>query len=100
MKCKFDRAWIGPCGDPADSSGFCEKHKNMECCSCGKQAVRECDQTGIQFVCGYPLCATCKHGVPEKGKEGMFMLGGGHVTEEVYKKQWQEWEKKNGMSNL
>lgn len=86
-QCTFSKAWIGPCDEQADDSGFCEKHKNTKCCSCGEQATRECGHTGIQFVCGYPLCATCEHGIPPKDNHGWFGLGGGHVTAEVYAKQ-------------
>lgn len=76
-KCIFYLAWRGPCGKPTDGS-FCEEHKTIRCCSCGEQAVRECDMTGIQFVCGEPLCTNCEHGVPDPENLGMFMLGGGH----------------------
>ena len=62
MDCRFDRAWVGPCREPAGDDGFCPKHRYVMCCSCGKQATRECDHTGIQFVCGYPLCDDCEHG--------------------------------------
>lgn len=81
--CTFHKAWIGLCGKPADDSGYCEKHRGIKCCSCGEQATRECDQTGIQFVCGYPLCAGCNHGTPPKDNFGLFALGGGHHKQVV-----------------
>ena len=87
VTCRWDGGWAGKCKSIATDEGFCEKHHGKKCASCGDVAVRECDQTGIQFVCGAPLCATCQHGVPEEGKEGWFMLGGGHVTNEVHKQQ-------------
>ena len=90
MECKFDKAWIGPCKVDSGASEFCEKHAAMKCCSCGEQATRECDHTGIQFVCGYPLCATCQHGRPPKGNPGMLHLGGGHVTADVHEQQWAD----------
>lgn len=76
--CLFDRAWIGPCGRDANEDFLCSSHAHLRCVSCGAKATRECDHTGIQFVCGYPLCDECEHQIPEKGKEGLFMLGGGH----------------------
>lgn len=86
--CKFDLAWRGPCGSEVDKEGeFCDKHAAAKCCSCGQQATRECSQTGIQFVCGAPLCATCEHGIPRPGESGWFNLGGGHVTKEVFDEQ-------------
>ena len=88
MQCKFDKSWAGMCkNESTHESGMCDEHENSKCASCGKRAVRECDQTGIQFVCGAPLCADCQHGVPEKGKEGWFLLGGGHVTKERHEAQ-------------
>lgn len=91
-RCIWDRAWIGPCKEsPVDERGMCAKHANEKCASCGQPAVRECGSTGIQFVCGSPLCATCQHGIPENGKEGWFLLGGGHVTKEVHEQQWKEY---------
>ena len=90
VTCRWDGGWAGKCKANATSNGFCEKHKGQKCASCGKEAVRECDHTGIQFVCGAPLCAMCKHGIPEPGKEGMFLLGGGHVTAEVHQEQWDK----------
>ena len=87
--CVFDLAWIGYCGRTDVRSGdrFCSEHTGKVCVSCGGEAVRECDQTGIQFVCCAPLCGECQHGVPERGKEGMFALGGGHVTKGEYERQ-------------
>lgn len=60
MKCKFDIAWCGSCGKDADESGFCEKHRNIKCTSCGSQAARECDAS-MGVVCGFPLCGNCEH---------------------------------------
>lgn len=85
--CRWDGGWAGKCKSIATRDGFCEKHHGKKCVSCGSEAVRECDHTGIQFVCGAPLCATCQHGIPKRGEPGMFLLGGGHVTAEVYQEQ-------------
>jgi hypothetical protein len=93
MKCKFEKAWIGSCNKDSGDSEICEEHTKEKCVSCGEQAVRECAQTGIQFVCGCPLCATCQHGRAPRDNPGMFNLGGGHVTEEVHKLQWPEFNK-------
>lgn len=78
-KCKFDIAWGGLCGDPADETGMCEKHRGMKCRSCGAQATRECSYTG-QFVCGAPLCDNCTHtdGDFSKGL-GWGFVGHNHV---------------------
>lgn len=72
--CKYDKAWIGPCGEETDG-GFCSEHSGLLCASCGAAATHECDHTGSQFVCGYPLCDECEHGIPSGS---FFGLGGGH----------------------
>jgi hypothetical protein len=59
-QCGFDIAWVGRCKEPADTTGFCEKHK-LEKCRCGRQAVRECEATIGAFVCGHLTCGTCTH---------------------------------------
>lgn len=85
VTCSFGRAWIGECGNDADESGFCEKHKGIKCCSCGKQATRECSET-MQFVCGAPLCDDCEHTIRDNG--GQLPNGlKGHCkkSEQVYK---------------
>jgi hypothetical protein len=59
-KCKYDLAWIGPCGKPCDGD-FCEKHEHGKCCVCKERpATRECDFAS-SLVCGAPLCDTCEH---------------------------------------
>jgi hypothetical protein len=75
--CKFDMGWGGICkaAPASDGDGYCERHAGVRCCSCGEKATRECCETGIQFVCGSPLCDDCDHG-PARG--GWFGLGGGH----------------------
>jgi hypothetical protein len=67
--CNFIEAWIGKCKEPADESGYCEKHKKEKCVSCGSQATHTCDETG-QFVCGAPLCNDCEHTVFPEGHNG------------------------------
>lgn len=87
-QCRWDGGWAGRCESDATADDvFCDKHRGKKCTSCGDTAVRECDHTGIQFVCGYPLCADCKHGIPDPDNPGIFNLGGGHVTKEVYEQQ-------------
>ena len=54
--CKFDIAWVGTCKEHNfKDSEFCEKHTEMKCSVCGKQATKECDRT-FTLVCGCPLC--------------------------------------------
>ena len=66
MRCRFDKAYQGQCENVAPRPvvdgpwPYCEEHKSMVCCFCGKHATRECDHAG-QFVCGYPLCDDCVH---------------------------------------
>ena len=78
MQCKWTEAWVGQCKKESDESGFCEEHRTKECVSCGKQATRNCDQTG-QFVCGAPLCDECEHTVYPSGTNG----GIGFFSEEL-----------------
>lgn len=70
--CTFDRAWIGPCGKPANyalaDQPLCSEHITLTCCSCKAPATRECDFCG-QFVCGFPLCDDCVHTVDAHGKQ-------------------------------
>lgn len=89
-ECVFNEAWRGQCGEPAVGDGnFCQKHAGLKCASCGNPAIRSCDHTGIQFVCGSPLCGNCSHGAPPRDNPGIFMLGGGHVPTEVASQQWE-----------
>ena len=67
--CKWVKAWIGHCKEPADESGFCKEHKGKVCCSCGATATHDCDETG-QFVCGFPLCDDCEHTIFPNGTNG------------------------------
>lgn len=59
-QCGFDIAWVGRCKEPADTTGFCAKHR-LEKCRCGRQAVRECEATIGAFVCGHLTCGSCTH---------------------------------------
>jgi len=70
-QCKFDRAWIGRCTEPADESGFCEQHDLLPCVVCQSQATHDCDHTG-QFVCGAPLCDQCHGYVKAHEPSGVF----------------------------
>jgi len=90
-KCTFDKAWIGKCAKPAVTNDRCEEHNNVLCVSCQKPATRECEHTGTQFVCGYPLCDNCEHNAPEPGKAGIFGLGGGHCDKETAQKNWEKY---------
>jgi len=64
MKCDFDQGWGGCCKTEVES-GYCDKHKNLKCVSCGEPAAYLCEHT-FQFICGEPLCNECKHGDPRK----------------------------------
>lgn len=77
-RCKFDEGWGGICKIEFDGNDqFCSKHNNLTC-PCGAKASKLCDHTGIQFVCGTPICEACIHGpVP---KDSLFALGGGHIN--------------------
>lgn len=59
-QCGFDIAWVGPCKEPTDETGFCAKHRACKC-TCGKQAKRECEATIGAFVCGHLTCGKCRH---------------------------------------
>lgn len=59
-QCGFDIAWVGRCKESADSTGFCADHQTRKC-TCGKQAVRECEATIGAFVCGHLTCGKCRH---------------------------------------
>lgn len=66
--CVWVKAWVGKCDQPAVKNGCCEEHQK-ECCSCGKTATHDCEETG-QFVCGAPLCDDCEHTFHEEGHNG------------------------------
>jgi hypothetical protein len=61
MKCIFDEVWLGPCDKEAINNNLvCHEHSLMKC-SCGKQAIAQCGNTGF-LVCGAPYCKECgKH---------------------------------------
>ena len=67
-QCVWVEAWIGRCKETATENGCCPKHQ-AKCCSCGKPATHNCDETG-QFVCGSPLCEDCEHTLHEDGTNG------------------------------
>ncbi len=75
--CQFDKAWQGKCKKPS-TNGWCSEHEGLKCVSCGKKAVKECDNAG-SFVCGANLCATCQHSPTSSG----------HVTKAVADALWK-----------
>ena len=90
--CGFDMSWAGRCKKPAGESGRCQEHTGLTCVGCGATAVKSCDHTGIQFVCGANLCAGCMHAPPADGNYGLFMMGGGHKPAEIAREEWaREW---------
>lgn len=75
--CKFEKAWIGPCGKECEAD-FCKEHLQVKCCVCGKQAKRECSYCG-QFVCGYPLCDDCEdYAIPNTGSGAWGFMNHAH----------------------
>jgi len=59
MKCRYDVSWRGACNDPTRlNSQFCEKHEGVACTVCGKQAVKECEESA-GLGCSNPLCQNC-----------------------------------------
>lgn len=94
-QCKYDCGWAGQCTKEANAGSLremCHLHDHLRCASCGKPATRECDHTGIQFVCGAPLCGECSHAAPKRGEEGFCMLGGGHKPKAEAAASWIEYE--------
>lgn len=60
-RCLFSKAWIGRCNEDALDGGYvCEEHAEKKC-SCGRQAIRDCDATVGAFVCGRLMCGECTH---------------------------------------
>lgn len=89
MKCKFTEAWVGRCKKNSDESKYCEKHKDIKCVSCGKQATHACHET-MGLVCGSPICDDCEHTIYENGCNSGAPLPKNHKshckkTEQVYK---------------
>lgn len=54
MKCKYNMAWYGVCGEDCNEVNICEKHKK-KCHTCGEQATHECEMAS-SLVCGISLC--------------------------------------------
>ncbi len=73
--CLLEVSWVGKCDKPS-TNGWCSKHENLKCCSCGAKATQDCDH-GSSLICGAPLCETCQHSLD----------GDRHVTGAVYKEQ-------------
>lgn len=59
--CQFNMAYHGACEGKKEKLEyrFCPSHMLVKC-SCGRQAIGECSYAGIHFVCGRPLCESCK----------------------------------------
>lgn len=88
--CTYSVAWVGKCGEPAVEGDRCEKHHDLKCAGCGVTAVKSCDHTGIQFVCGAPLCAGCMHHPPAPDSPNLFGMGGGHSPVAEAMKAWDK----------
>jgi len=65
-QCLFNEAWCGGCENEAIENGYCEKHKDLYCSSCGEKATRSCAET-MGLVCGSPLCDNCEHTICDNG---------------------------------
>ena len=87
--CGFDEAWNGPC----HYTTHCVKHPPRECKGCGKPAVQSFDHTGIQFVCGVPLCSDCRHCPPPAEGSNWFGLAGEHKPSAVANSEWKRFYK-------
>lgn len=60
-KCIFSKAWGRVCNAIISyGDKYCYEH-SLEKCKCGKQATHECSGYSGSWVCGYPLCETCRH---------------------------------------
>lgn len=107
--CGFSIAWVGKCKTPVDAEGCrCDKHSGIKCASCGKPAMKECDETG-GLVCGAPLCDECTHNTHPEGHNGMFhkwpegMKQHCKKSEQVFSPWYvdsetlSEWKKHNGI---
>lgn len=66
MHCKFNEAWVGQCKNEATENGYCAKHKDLYCSSCGEKATHSCPET-MGLVCGAPLCDECEHTIQDNG---------------------------------
>lgn len=90
--CKFDRAWVGICGEPTiENSDFCEYHSKQKCW-CGAQATHECEVAST-FVCGARLCPEhdcCYVAHGWTGSEGVKHSERGF-------QQHEEWEREHNM---
>lgn len=88
LTCPFDKAWIGPCGQPVTERSMCAEHAPLVCKSCGAPATQSCEFDGGQFVCGAPLCADCEHLPPPP--DAYFGVGSGHAKKDVAQRAWAE----------
>jgi hypothetical protein len=79
VPCKFNQKGWAPCKKPS-TNGWCSKHEETKCISCGKHAIQSCDQGMGGLTCGVALCATCKHSLEDSS----------HVIESVYQVQLSE----------
>lgn len=90
LRCKWEISWVGQCPKEAGPNGFCKEHTDKKCVCCGEMATHDCEHTGIQFVCGAPLCNNCAHGIPDPKNPGIFGMGGGHHPLSVVNEQVQK----------
>lgn len=65
VPCLFDKKGWAPCKKPS-TNGWCSKHENLVCASCGKKATRSCDAQMGGLLCGVDICDNCGHS-PEDG---------------------------------
>jgi len=80
-QCLFKITWAGRCKDNAiDESGYCIKHKDLLCASCGQKATHDCGATSGGLICGAPLCNDCEHTLCDNGCNGGGKLPDGYKT--------------------
>jgi len=78
-QCKFNLTWIGQCKKLVeDNEDYCEEHRKLKCCNCGKQATHDCYETIGQMICGAPLCDDCEHTTQSNGCNSMGELPDGY----------------------
>ena len=65
-QCLFNEAWVGRCKNEIVENGYCKKHKDLYCVSCGEKATHSCSET-MGLVCGVPLCDNCEHTLCDNG---------------------------------
>lgn len=93
--CGFDQGWDGKCKTTTDGT-LCDRHRDLKCSGCGAAATKLCSHTGIQVVCGEPLCNNCDHGPPPEGSKNWFGMAGGHAPLRESYRLWAAYYERTG----